>query len=86
MTPAGKQRLDLLLVDRGLAESREKARALVLAGQVLVDGMRAAKPGHSVPLESCVEILARLPYVSRAGRKLEAALIAFGSMSPEDLP
>jgi 23S rRNA (cytidine1920-2'-O)/16S rRNA (cytidine1409-2'-O)-methyltransferase len=78
MTPAGKQRLDLLLVDRGLAESREKARALVLAGQVLVDGARAAKPGHSIPLESKVELLERLPYVSRAGKKLEAALIAFG--------
>jgi len=78
MKPAGKQRLDLLLVDRGLAESREKARALVLAGQVLVDGQRAAKPGHTVPLESRVELLARLPYVSRAGKKLEAALDAFG--------
>ena len=78
MKPAGKQRLDLLLVDRGLAESREKARALVLAGQVLVDGQRAAKPGHTVSLESRVELLARLPYVSRAGKKLEAALVAFG--------
>ncbi|MFB3776533.1 MAG: TlyA family RNA methyltransferase [Bryobacteraceae bacterium] len=77
MTQGGKQRLDVLLVDRGLAESREKARALVLAGQVLVDGARAAKPGHSVPLESKVEILERLPYVSRAGKKLEAALVAF---------
>jgi len=78
MKPAGKQRLDLLLVNRGLAESREKARALVLAGQVLVDGQRAAKPGHTVSLESRVELLARLPYVSRAGKKLEAALDAFG--------
>jgi 23S rRNA (cytidine1920-2'-O)/16S rRNA (cytidine1409-2'-O)-methyltransferase len=77
MKSAGKQRLDLLLVDRGLAESREKARALVLAGQVLVDGQPAPKPGHSVSLDSRIELLARLPYVSRAGKKLEAALDAF---------
>ncbi len=77
MKPAGKQRLDLLLVDRGLVESREKARALVLAGHVLVDGQRAAKPGHSVSLESRVELLERPPYVSRAGKKLAAALDAF---------
>jgi len=77
MKPASKQRLDLLLVDRGLAESREKARALVLAGQVSVDGQRAAKPGHSVSLESRVDLLERLPYASRAGKKLEAALDAF---------
>ena len=77
MTSAGKQRLDVMLVDRGLAESREKARALVLAGQVLVDGVRAPKPGHSVAVDSRVELLERLPYVSRAGKKLEAALTAF---------
>ncbi len=78
MRPAGKQRLDALLVDRGLAESREKAKALVLAGEVMVDGQRAAKAGHTVSPESRVELLARLPYVSRAGKKLEAALEAFG--------
>jgi 23S rRNA (cytidine1920-2'-O)/16S rRNA (cytidine1409-2'-O)-methyltransferase len=77
MKPAGKQRLDLLLVDRGLAESREKARALVLAGQVLVDGQKAEKPGHSISIESRLELAERLPYVSRAGKKLEAALDAF---------
>ncbi len=77
MKSAGKQRIDVLLVDRGLAESREKARALVLAGQVLIDGVRAPKPGHSVPLDSHVEVIERLPYVSRAGKKLEAALTAF---------
>ena len=77
MKPAGKQRLDLLLVDRGLAESREKARALVLAGQVRVDGQRAEKPGHTIPLDCLVEIVDRPPYVSRAGKKLEAALVGF---------
>jgi len=77
MKPAGKQRLDLLLVERGLVESREKARALILAGQVSVDGQRADKPGHLVPVECRLELAARLPYVSRAGKKLEAALDAF---------
>jgi 23S rRNA (cytidine1920-2'-O)/16S rRNA (cytidine1409-2'-O)-methyltransferase len=77
MKPAGKQRLDLLLVDRGLAASREKARALVLAGQVRVDGQRAEKPGHTIPLDCLVEIVDRPPYVSRAGKKLEAALVGF---------
>ena len=77
MKPAGRQRLDLLLVDRGLAESREKARALVLAGQVRVDGQRAEKPGHTIPLDCLVEIVDRPPYVSRAGKKLEAALVGF---------
>jgi len=66
-----------LLVGRGLAESRERARALVLAGHVLVDGQRAEKPGHTVPLECRLELVAKLPYVSRAGKKLEAALDAF---------
>ncbi len=78
MKPAGKERLDSLLVERGLAGSGEKARALVLAGQVLVDGRRAEKPGHAVPIESRIELVAGLPHVSRAGRKLEAALEAFG--------
>ena len=73
-----KQRLDQLLVDRQLAGSREKARALILAGQVLMDGQKAAKPGHSVPVESRLELLAKMPYVSRGGVKLAAALDHFG--------
>ncbi len=77
MKPAGKQRLDVLLVERGLVESREKARALIMAGQVLIDGRRAGKAGHTIPRESRVELLDRLPYVSRAGKKLEAALDKF---------
>ena len=77
MNPAGKQRLDVLLVERGLVESREKARALIMAGQVLIDGVRAAKAGHAIPRETRVELLERLPYVSRAGKKLEAALDKF---------
>lgn len=77
MIPAGKERLDVLLVDRGLVGTREKARALVLAGNVLVDGQRADKPGHTFPVACRIELIQGLPYVSRAGKKLEAALDAF---------
>ncbi|MBM3813103.1 MAG: TlyA family RNA methyltransferase [Acidimicrobiia bacterium] len=72
-----KARLDQLLVDRGLAPSREKARALVLAGAVTVDGRKAAKPGHSVPLEAVLDVASGPPYVSRGGQKLAAALDHF---------
>jgi len=70
-------RLDRLMVERGLAESREKAQALVLAGEVLVNGQKASKPGHSVPPDSSIEVLQRPPYVSRGGLKLAAALRHF---------
>jgi 23S rRNA (cytidine1920-2'-O)/16S rRNA (cytidine1409-2'-O)-methyltransferase len=71
------QRLDLLLVDRGLVQSREKARALILAGQVLVDGQKADKAGHNVPITSKIEVLESPRYVGRGGLKLEAALDHF---------
>jgi 23S rRNA (cytidine1920-2'-O)/16S rRNA (cytidine1409-2'-O)-methyltransferase len=73
-----KLRLDRLLVERGLAESREKAQALIMAGEVLVAGQKASKPGHSVDAEAAVEVLARPPYVSRGGFKLAGALQQFG--------
>jgi 23S rRNA (cytidine1920-2'-O)/16S rRNA (cytidine1409-2'-O)-methyltransferase len=72
-----KLRLDRLLVDRGLAESREKAQALIMAGEVLVNGQKASKPGHSVEDDAAVEVLARPPYVSRGGLKLAGALERF---------
>ena len=72
-----KLRLDRLLVDRGLAESREKAQALIMAGEVLVNGQKASKPGHSVEDDAAVEVLARPPYVSRGGLKLAGALQRF---------
>jgi 23S rRNA (cytidine1920-2'-O)/16S rRNA (cytidine1409-2'-O)-methyltransferase len=72
-----KIRLDRLLVERGLAESREKAQALIMAGEVRVDGQKAAKPGHSVASDCAVEVTARPPYVSRGGLKLAAALRDF---------
>ncbi|MCS7026736.1 MAG: TlyA family RNA methyltransferase [Bryobacteraceae bacterium] len=78
MTAKGKRRIDLLLVERGLAESRQKAQALLLAGEVLVDGLRIDKPGRVVAADARLEITGKLPYVSRGGLKLEAALRAFG--------
>jgi 23S rRNA (cytidine1920-2'-O)/16S rRNA (cytidine1409-2'-O)-methyltransferase len=72
-----KIRLDRLMVERGLAESREKAQALIMAGEVLLNGQKAAKPGHTVPLDAAVEVLSRPPYVSRGGFKLAGALHHF---------
>jgi len=72
-----KIRLDRLMVERGLVESREKAQALIMAGEVRVDGQKASKPGHSVDAECAVELLSRPPYVSRGGFKLAGALTHF---------
>lgn len=72
-----KTRLDRLLVERGLADSREKAQALIMAGEVLVNGNKAAKPGQPVAADAALEVLARPPYVSRGGVKLQAALDRF---------
>src|SRR5260370_34182957 len=77
MSMKGAQRLDLLLVERGFAESREKARALILAGQVLVHGQKIDKAGHSVSIDSKIEVLESPKYVGRGGLKLEAALDHF---------
>jgi 23S rRNA (cytidine1920-2'-O)/16S rRNA (cytidine1409-2'-O)-methyltransferase len=71
------RRLDLLVVERGLAESREKAQALILAGQVLVNGQKAGKAGANVDAAANVELLAQPRYVGRGGLKLEAALDHF---------
>jgi 23S rRNA (cytidine1920-2'-O)/16S rRNA (cytidine1409-2'-O)-methyltransferase len=73
-----KVRLDRLLVERGLAESRQKAQALILAGQVLVDEQKLEKCGTLVNPEARLRLLGEpLRYVSRAGLKLEAALDYF---------
>lgn len=77
MKGAGKQRIDQLLVERGLAGTRQKAQALVLAGSVRVAGQRVDKPGQSVPSDAAVELLEKLPYVGRGGLKLKAALDHF---------
>jgi len=73
-----KIRLDLLLVEKGLAESREKAKAMIMAGEIEVNGIRAEKPGHDVPISADISIKAgSLPYVSRGGFKMAAALDHF---------
>jgi 23S rRNA (cytidine1920-2'-O)/16S rRNA (cytidine1409-2'-O)-methyltransferase len=73
-----KKRLDVVLVERGLAESREKAQALILSGKVTVDGQKATKAGHAIAPSARIEVSEPLKYVSRAGVKLEAALARFG--------
>ena len=72
-----KRRLDTLLVDRGLAPDREKARALVMAGVVSVDERPAPKPGTLVEEGTPLSVAERSRYVSRGGEKLEHALNAF---------
>jgi len=73
-----KVRLDRLLLDRGLADSREKAQAMILAGQVLVDEQKVAKCGAQVSSGAAVRLLSEpLRYVSRGGVKLEGALDHF---------
>ena len=67
-----KMRLDLLLVEKGLAESRQKAQATIMSGCVFVDGQRVDKPGTAVSAEAAVEVRGNaLRYVSRGGLKLE---------------
>jgi 23S rRNA (cytidine1920-2'-O)/16S rRNA (cytidine1409-2'-O)-methyltransferase len=78
MKTAGKQRIDHLLVERGLAETRHKAQALILAGSVVVNGQKAEKAGQTVAIDSTIEVLNKMPYVSRGGLKLEGALNHFG--------
>lgn len=75
MSSAAKIRLDLLLVERGLVPSRERARALILAGRVLVAEQKIDKPGTSVAGDAGIRLLGEdMPYVSRGGLKLAAAL------------
>ena len=75
-----KERLDVLLVNRGLAESREKAKAVIMAGQVFVNGNREDKAGSTFdPDKSQIEVKgSSLRYVSRGGLKLEKAVECFG--------
>ncbi len=70
-----KKRLDVALVEQGLAESRQKAQALIMAGQVYVNGQKETKAGAPVGEETAVEVRGKaLPYVSRGGLKLEKAI------------
>jgi 23S rRNA (cytidine1920-2'-O)/16S rRNA (cytidine1409-2'-O)-methyltransferase len=75
---ARRVRLDVLLVERGLVQSRHRAQGLILAGEVWVNGKRLFKAGASVPEDAAIRITGRqTPYVSRGGLKLEAALREF---------
>src|SRR5438034_11570996 len=77
--PSIRERLDCTLVARGLAESREQASRLILAGAVSVDGVLADKQGKRVSAEAKIEVAPRAaPFVSRSGGKLQAGLVAFG--------
>lgn len=72
-----RARLDIALVERGLTESREKAKRLILAGAVRVNGQVAGKPSDTVADDATIELAAAEKYVSRGGYKLEAALDTF---------
>lgn len=74
---ATRERLDQLVTTRGLAESREKAQRLILAGQVRVNGQPATKPGQTVAADAEILIEGKDPFVSRGGQKLEHALQVF---------
>lgn len=74
---AEKQRLDILLHERSLAPSREKARAMIMAGEVLVDGSLVDKPGTRVKTDSEITVKGKPRFVSRGGDKLQGALDAF---------
>jgi 23S rRNA (cytidine1920-2'-O)/16S rRNA (cytidine1409-2'-O)-methyltransferase len=67
-----------MIVDRSLADSREKAQALIMAGEILVDGQKASKAGQLVTSEARIEVTAKQRYVGRGGIKLEGALQHFG--------
>ena len=74
-----KERIDKLLVDRGIVQSRERARAMIMAGKVVVEGKRIDKPGVQVNGEARIQLQGGdSSYVSRGGEKMEGALKAFG--------
>ncbi|MEI6279351.1 MAG: TlyA family RNA methyltransferase [Verrucomicrobiae bacterium] len=75
---SGKSRLDMALVERGMFDTREKARRAIMAGQVLVDGRTADKAGSKVAGDQELTVTAREKYVGRGGYKIEGALDAFG--------
>jgi 23S rRNA (cytidine1920-2'-O)/16S rRNA (cytidine1409-2'-O)-methyltransferase len=77
--PEKKERLDLVLVKKGIIQSREKAKAYIMAGQIFVDGLRIDKCGEKVKEDSIIEFRGQeLRYVSRGGLKLEKAVNSFG--------
>src|SRR5208282_5953045 len=80
-----RKRLDLLLVDRGLADSQQKAQAMILAGEISVDNIPAQKAGAPVPIDSRIQLTSRhQKYASRGCQKLEGALQDF-ALNPSGL-
>jgi 23S rRNA (cytidine1920-2'-O)/16S rRNA (cytidine1409-2'-O)-methyltransferase len=77
ITSVAKRRIDSLLVEKGLVESRAKAQALIMAGEVKVEGKAAIKPGTLVAEEAAITLLQPPPFVSRGGIKLDYALAQF---------
>ena len=76
---SNKTRLDVLLVERGLQESRQKAQTTIMSGLVFVNNQRVDKPGTAVANDAEIEVRGNvLPYVSRGGLKLEKAMKSFG--------
>ena len=74
-----KERFDKLLVEKGMVQTRERARALIMAGKVAVEGKRIDKPGTKINIEAQLQLQGgESPYVSRGGEKLEGALTSFG--------
>ncbi len=74
-----KKRLDILMTERNMAPSRSKAKAMIMTGNVFVDGERVDKAGTAIDVDADIEIRGDVnPYVSRGGLKLESALDAFG--------
>lgn len=74
---SGKERIDILLVEKGLIESREKAKAIIMSGQVYVNSQKIDKAGEKVDKEAEIEVRENLRYVSRGGLKLEKAIKIF---------
>jgi 23S rRNA (cytidine1920-2'-O)/16S rRNA (cytidine1409-2'-O)-methyltransferase len=78
MVSSIKQRIDILLVERGLADSLEKAQAIVMAGKVTANGQLITKPGMSINRDMVLELIKQAPFVSRGGIKLNHAIEEFG--------
>lgn len=72
-----KERIDKILVDRNLVESREKAQALIMSGVVFANNQKVDKPGTKIPVDAQIFIKEKMPYVSRGGFKLEKGLKVF---------
>jgi len=82
---AKKERIDKLLMEKGVVQSRERARSFIMAGKVMVEGRRVDKPGTKIDVEAQLQVRGEdQPYVSRGGLKLEGALNAFG-MDPKGM-